>query len=46
MLESLITVSVSFNKVRVVIVLDKNVVRLVGCQLSRKLVALVPSKSG
>ena len=44
-----VTVSDLSNKVRVVIVLTKNVVkiysqsRLVGCQLSRKLVALVLS---
>ena len=47
-----VTVSVPSNKVRVVIVLTKNVVkitdqsRLVSCQVSRKLVALVSSESG
>ena len=45
-----VTVSVPSNKVRVVIVLTKNVVinqsRLVGCQVSCKLVALVSSQSG
>ena len=41
-----VTVSISSNKVRVAIVLTKNVVlkdnqsRLVGCQVSRKLVAI------
>ena len=41
-----VTVSVPFNKVRVVIVLTKNLVlkdnqsRLGGCQVSRKLVAI------
>ena len=44
--------SVPSHTVRVVIVLTKNVVkltmqsRLVGCQVSRKLVALVSSESG
>ena len=38
--------SVSSNKVRVVVVLTKgSESRLVGCQVSRKLVALVSSKS-
>ena len=47
-----VTVSVPSNKVRVAIVLTKNVVlkdnqsRLVGCQVSRKLVAIVSSESG
>ena len=42
--------SVPSNEVRVVIVLTKKVVkimsRLVGCQVSRKLVALASSESG
>ena len=47
-----VTVSVPSNKVRVVSVLTKKVVkndnqsRLVGCQVSHKLVALVSSKFG
>ena len=44
-----LTVSVPSNKVRVVIVLTENVVNvisLVGCQVSHKLVALVSSESG
>ena len=45
-----VTVSVPSNKVRVAIVLTKNVVlkdnqsRLVGCQVSRKLVAMADCK--